>query len=222
MDEYRKIFSRLQVLKDPLAILNDSISHYMISVLYNKTRSSFEIVNMSLEYDFAAIISNLIEESYKQFEAYLLSSPETRNGSTEDTKRVTVNHICAMSVGIVRSYTNYSIKFIKKAYEANLIKYLFKFLKNPILIDEYARHQTLDELGPFVVYSVSGALVNMSRVSTSFSDKWKSENAVEVLLEVSERLKENYSCQLDLNIVLANIADEEEIKKFSGNFNPFY
>lgn len=225
----RQVYAYLDNLKDSQTIIEDKQALHLIARLYVYSVASskkLDIVNLSLEFEFCRIISELIETSYKQLEDYLnkiTSKPEadkleptttTTSEGEDDPELVRLVEICSVSVGIVRNFSNYSIRFIKQAHENNVIQRLFAYLKNTTLIDYY-EVQSNKSVGD-LVRSIIGSLVNLSRLASSYSDKWKDQSAIHKLLDIAEKLKEKDDCQLACYITLANIADDDEIDKLEG------
>lgn len=208
-------FSHLKTLQDPEAILNDQEALQILAQLCMiSTMSSqrLEVINFSLKFDFAKMINSLIVKAYEQLDDYLARIQEFKplRNDSELLKRFMLS---AMTVAIVHNFSNFSIKFIKLVNDTGAIHNLFRIIKNKKLI-EYAKRD--DQAS--VVYSAIGSMVNLSRVSVAYSDKWKAENAIETLLSVAEELKNTEDCQLASYIVLANIADDDEIDRFKGKF----
>lgn len=227
----RQVYAYLDNLNDSQTIIEDKQALHLIARLYVYSVASskkLDIVNLSLEFDFCRIICELIETSYKQLEDYLnniANKPETKLEPTtneekeDDPELVRLVEICSISVGIVRNFSNYSIRFIKKAHENNVILRLFAYLKNSTLIDYYEvrSNKSVADL----VRSIIGSLVNLSRLASSYSDKWKDQSAIHKLLDIAEKLKEKDDCQLACYITLANIADDDEIDKLEGKLSKY-
>lgn len=219
-DYLREIFSILRDLKDPVQIFIHA-PHCLKIIGQSETSSTLELVNLSLEYDFARSVCHVLELSVSKLEPSLKNLD--RNGhspsSSESFQDVEFNNIltiCYLAVHIISSFSNDSIQFSKDAYDANVIHYLFKILKNPILI-----HKCINRFPHAFENLLSSAiigLVNLCRLFSSYSEKWKAEQAIETLLDISEKLKNINDFQLASYIVLANIADDDEIKNFEGYF----
>ena len=59
-------------------------------------------------------------------------------------------------------------------------------------------------------------LVNLSRSASIYLEKWKAESAVETLLNLSPKVMAHSDNELSTYIILANIADDDEINTFEG------
>lgn len=207
----KQAFINLSTLKDATLILNDQPSLISLAKLYMTSVTSskkLDIVNLSLEFDFCQIICNMVEASYNQLDIYIKNLTDKKS-SIEDKQLEKYLEVCSMIVGIVRNFSNYSIKFIREAHDNKIVAFLFRFLKNKPLIDCYSIDS--DKKAGELVRSVIGCVVNLSRISSSYSEKWKAENALETLLDASEKLKDKDDCQLAIYIAMANIADDNEI-----------
>lgn len=206
-DEIRRAFARLQSIEDPVKIINDEV---LIKNLEALSDLSINGINLCFEYNFCRIISNLIETCYQQLLTYLLKNRPLKN----DSRLLKLLKVCSTMIEIVWNFSNFSSKFIKEAHEVNLIKNLFCFLKNPKLIGICELKQDL--YLEFVIMPVINTLSNMSRMSNCYSQKWREENAVESLLEIFNKFKNKPDCFLIFYIILANIADDNEIETFEG------
>lgn len=230
--DYNSAFSYLQKLKDALSIFKDTPALVAITKLYicsiNATNSKkLEITNSCLNYDFPRILCDIMGQSYKTLEDYLNAKniDDDKNKSEEEQLKKEKDQnvetdktyeLCIMCIGIVRNFSNYSVKFVSQAHKYDVIKELFKFLKNEKLVEAYEKRGEVKSKE--MLRSAIGSLVNLSKLYSSFSEKWKAENAVETLLTISERLKHRDDFELASYIALASIVDEDQIVKLEGKF----
>lgn len=234
--DYNSAFSYLQKLKDALSIFKDTPALVAITKLYissiNATNSKkLEITHSCLNYDFPRILCDIMRQSYKALEEYLNANntnakniDDDKNKSEEELKKEKDQNaetdktyeLCIMCIGIVRNFSNYSVKFVSQAHKYDVIKEIFKFLNNDKLVEAYEKRGEVKSKE--MLRSAIGSLVNLSKLYSSFSEKWKAENAVETLLAISERLKHRDDFELASYIALASIVDEDQIVKLEGTF----
>lgn len=212
--DIRQTFINLSSIKDQTKILE----YHKVLVLIHKvmeqySQYSLDILKLSFEYDFCRIICNMIEASYNQLDTYMRNLTEIKS-SNEDKQLEKYLEVSLIIIEIVQNFSNDSIKFVREAHENQVVAFLFGFLKNKKLIDCYAIDS--DKKAGGLVRSVIVCMVNFSRMSSSYSEKWKAENALGTLIDVSEKLKDKDDCQLTTYIVIANIADDNEINNMKG------
>lgn len=218
--EIESAYAILKQLHDPSTIINnnDGLVQFAKIYIYSiKAHRKLDLVNSCFDHDFCPIICGLVEASYQELTNHFKNITAAQTPDNDDTKAY---EICAMCVGIVRNFSNYSIKFIIEVHQCDVVKSLFKFLNDHRLVEMYADRSDIKARD--IIRSAVGALVNLSKQFGSFSDKWKAENSVEKLLVLSERLKNKDDCQLACYMTLASIADDDEIEKLEGLRNNIF
>jgi hypothetical protein len=170
---FKDVFQYLKDIYDPGLLIKNEKAMESLAGLYVysiSTKKKLDIINLSLEYDFSKIICGILKKSYENLESLL----ETDGNDQKNDQNKTFA-ISAMSIGVIRNFTNYSIKFVTDASQAGALTYLFKYLKNQKLVDGYASN-SIKRMSE-IIRAAIGALLNMSKSYSSFSEKWKNENA---------------------------------------------
>lgn len=167
----KEVFQNLKEISNDASIIskNENVFESLVQLCddywYWSTNEKIDIINLSFEYEFPKIICNILNESYSDLERSLLK--EKNEPKNNNALAITV-----MSIEIIQSFTNYSIKFISDLSEAGALTYLFKYLINKKLVNGYA------ELGVSqIIRPTIGSLHNMSKLYSNFSEKWKAQNA---------------------------------------------
>jgi hypothetical protein len=146
-----------------------------------------------------------------------------------------------LCIGIVRQLSNKSARFCLDFVESNGIETLLGYLKLEPLIEAYikldkelygkeAKKPTKDDDPEYKYKSKSrkglcdsidclirgsiGSMLNLSRVYDTTKSKWKKEETdlVNFLLMLVDKLKDTNDCEMAINMLIAFIADENEIK----------
>lgn len=177
------------------------------------------LVNECFEYNFCAIICKLIEKSYEELEEFF-NTRDVRNAKDLELLETLV-YRCNSLICTFNEYAQLSAKFIKQAYENEILKHLFGYLKNEKIFewifDQAEELAQIKKPRNDLISILLDALANLVRLS---SDKWEKNDAVKVLLKIPVKLtvliKDN--CELLLGIVLANLASQKEIDQFIGKF----
>lgn len=177
------------------------------------------LVNECFGHDFCAIVCKLIEKSYQELEEFF-KTRDAKNAKDLELLEALV-YRCNSLICTFNEYAQLSAKFIKQAYENEILKHLFCFLKNEKIFawifDQAEELAQIKKPRNELISIILDAFANLVRLS---SDKWEKNDAVKVLLKIPEKLtvliKNN--CELLLRIVLANLASQNEIDQFIGEF----
>lgn len=211
----RQLYTKLKSINKPSLIIKNI--RLLLAMSLMRSRCNIDSVNISFEYNFCRILSGLLKESGKQFKKYYSQNKlkKTLNNDDDDIKLDTIYSTCNIFVGIVITYSNLSEKFIREAHKHDVIKHLFWLLKKGKLVETASESEADTDALDLVVY-VCMALGNLSRLSSNFIEIWKTENAVERILDVAKRLSHNEDCKLASYVTLASIVDENELKRLNG------
>ena len=110
-------------------------------------------------------------------------------------------------MNVLRTYSNYSIKFCTTCHDFDCIKVLAKYISDVDLLDYYK--DVSDKPGhkntQGIVRGSVGILCNLCRVYDNFLYLWEKENCVEKLLNFSEKLKDTADNRLCSYMVLGNL-----------------
>lgn len=184
---------------------------YMTSVFCSQ-KFKFIYIKLGFKYEISKFLSKFLDLNYKNL------SFELETNSNKDILMKNFQ-ITLCLVGLTRHFTNYSATFCKQFYKSNGIEILFKYLKNQHLINKYILSKRNNEevetkLDPKIIRGLIGCLVNLSKFVDNFKHQWKEQNSIDFILNLSEQLKDYDDCQLACYIILASIADDDEVKKF--------
>ena len=157
------------------------------------------------------------QKSYDKLETFF----NTPNQTGQPNELIDSSNIL---IRTLNEYSQLSARFIKVAYDNDILRHLFCFLKNEKILNwlvgqSKSKNETRCEL----ITLVMDALVNLCRlipVDSSYKGKWKGVDAVQTLQAKSEvfaMFKED-DCHFLMCIVLAIIANEEEINNLKGIF----
>ena len=187
-DELKDYLIYIQKIREPCEIIQNPKAAEYILYFYERLSKSnrFDFINLAFDYNFTEILLNLV----KYLHGLLLDliSGQNPECSGEAKKTYFLLYLC---LNIIRSYSNYSIRFCNECHEMDGVQVLFKFLQNETLTDYLVTSNTpkLKHLKA-VPRSIVGCLVNLSKLYSSFIAKWKEINCVGIILKLSEKLKD--------------------------------
>ena len=207
-------------LTNPPAELNTKLVGVFNFLFQNITQGNqLDLINVCFEYDFCKTIVQVLSFYFDHLIAGLSYPRSTEKKEIDHFSKILNFEKNVFT--LIFSYTNYSVKFCIEFQENGGIEALFRHIKSETLISsflEYANVPQCLEYGLIsrIVRGSLGAIINLGRAMYNFTNVYKSQNAVETLLQCSETLKNVDDCEIACYMGLALIADEEEIHKF-GN-----
>lgn len=183
---------------------------YRIIILkFDDALVKLELINASFRFNFTSILCGLIKKNYEKLE-------QSFEKELDPNKNVIAN--CDLLIRTFNEFSQLSARFIKEAYANDIVNTLFCFLKKEAvfnwLIDPA---EMLKETRSELIALVMDALVNLCRLSSSFTDRWETVNAVQTLIKISGMSTITNDCHVLLCIILANIASENEINSSKGD-----
>ena len=211
----RQVYANIKAL-DGLLLIDKNTCNLLEKLLAVTTIAE---INISFEYDFCCILCNLIEATYKLLKDYLaITNVDMEFFDDNQIQRLFL--ICKLAINVLQTFSDRSVKFIEEAHKNNAIKHLFCIIKNKKLINwEPSEKKIIRILSLDLIWGSICTLVNLSRIAQdklANLEKWKAESAVETLLNMSPKVMAHSDNELRSFIILANITDDDEIKKFEG------
>lgn len=181
---------------------------------YEDASVKSNLLDLCFEYEFYSIICKLVEKGFSELTLFLKN---TRDSESPERCQVLVTN-CDSLIRTFNEYSQLSTRFIREAYEKDILKHLFVFFQNQKIFEWLNDpSELLKEASSELISLLIDALVNLCRLSSSYKGKWDAVEAVKTLIKISEisTIKNNF--YLNLCIVLANVATENEIKNLKGN-----
>lgn len=219
-----ELLKHIQELAEPSAIINDAEAVKFIFTARENFLSSSNpqvLINLSIEHDFDIIAINLINFLHKEI-VECISKTDVDLLQDQNLKEL-LSFSCNF-ITLIRYLTIYSDKFCNRIHQIdNSLNVLFDVIQNKqlldFLVDLYHQNKSnkpelLQQLY-FFVRELVGIILNLSKVYDSYSDNWKQLNAVKIVLDYSEKVKDIKNSKIGPCLILANIVDENEINQYA-------
>ncbi|CAF0705631.1 unnamed protein product [Brachionus calyciflorus] len=169
------------------------------------------LINLASENRVGHVLAMSLKSCYVK-----LAEIQSRDESSGDLEKILSQ--VAIFFSVIRLFSNHSIKFSSEFHESSGISFIFQYLSNTAIIEKYRNSKNLEKNSKimirWLVRSLLGCLVNLSKNCSNFKNEWKQENSIELIFKLSEELKDIDDCQLACYIILANITEEDEVAKF--------
>lgn len=191
-DRFDKQRSAHEFIKTTLTNLPAELNAKLVGVFnflfLNSTQGNqLDLINVCFEYDFCQTIVQVLSFYFDHLIAGL-SYPRSTDKKEIDYFLKILN-LEKNIFTLIRSYTNYSVKFCIEFQEHGGIEVLFRHIKSETLINSFLEYANVPQCLEYalinkIVRGSLGALINLGRAMYNFTNVYKSQNAVETLLKV--------------------------------------
>lgn len=148
-----------------------------LSNISNDRNKTVQVIEKSFEFSFHKALMDIIKNTSEKLISYLSS------GNEKLTKNELYLLALKFSLNIARSFSNNSSKFRMEFQAASGVKLLFNIINNEILLNAYIKAASNHKsFGYNILHSITrgaiGVLLNLSRSSANFKEKWNECNSV--------------------------------------------
>ena len=220
-----KAFEYLSQFKHIKQIEEDKNSWVLIKCL-NGYIKVLDEASIEKQKKFTKLFITLFEDTFNKFKKELgeyiepvEDEYEDEKGDNDDEKNLKKNDegelIFMSDLGsAMTSYTNISTKFSSEIIQNKGLKILFEYLK--VLIDKVLTLENQETLIHDICFSTAGTIFHSSKLKHIFVQEWKEVNALEMLYNLADRIKDEtklLGTHLLLYATIAFIFEEKDLEK---------